>query len=112
MDQNNLKKIGVDGNMDDQVLRLARLARSSGLDGVVASASEVKLIRKDIGKDFLIVTPGVRPAWAAKDDQKRVATPKEAVACGADLIVVGRPIIEAPDPVDAAKRIVKEISEA
>lgn len=109
MDENSLKKIGVDDNMETQVLKLARLAKDSGLDGVVASPSEAKLIRKDLGKDFLIVTPGVRPAWAAKYDQKRIAPPKEAIDDGADFIVVGRPIIEASDPGEAAQKILEEI---
>lgn len=109
MDENNLKKTGIDDNMENQVLRLAGLAKDSGLDGVVASPSEVRSIRKNSGKDFLIVTPGVRPAWAAMNDQKRTATPKEAVDNGADFIVIGRPIIEAPDPVAAAKKVLEEI---
>lgn len=109
MDENNLKKTGVSDNMETQVLRLAKLAKDAGLDGVVASHAEVKLIRKNLGKDFLIVTPGVRPSWAVADDQKRIATPKEAIDNGADFIVVGRPIIEAPDPVKAAKKVLKEI---
>lgn len=124
MDENNLKKIGVSDNMETQVLRLAKLSKDAGLDGVVASPSEVKSIRKNLGKDFLIVTPGVRPSWADKngpsknsgpilgltqDDQKRVATPREAIDNGADFIVVGRPVIEAPDPVEAVKKILEEI---
>jgi len=109
MDENNLKKIGIDDNMETQVLRLAKLARESGMDGVVASPSETGLIRKRIGKDFLIVTPGVRPSWAAVNDQKRIATPKEAIENGADFIVVGRPITEAADPVSAAKKVLEEI---
>lgn len=104
-----MKKTGIDDNMENQVLRLARLASESGLDGVVASPAEVKLIRKNMGEDFLIVTPGVRPSWAAAGDQKRIATPKEAIDNGADFIVVGRPIIEAPDPLSAAKKILEEI---
>ena len=110
MDENNLKKIGIFDNMETQVLKLANLAKDAGLDGVVASPSEVRSIRKDIGEGFLIVTPGVRPSWAAIGDQKRVATPKEAVSNGADFIVVGRPITEAADPVEAAKKILKELS--
>ena len=110
MDENNLKKTGIDDNMENQVLRLAKLAEASGLDGVVASPAEVRLIRKNIRKDFLIVTPGVRPLWAAAGDQKRIAAPKEAVDNGADFIVVGRPIIEAPDPLAAAKKILEEIA--
>lgn len=111
MDENNLKKIGVDDNMEKQVLRLARLAKDSGLDGVVASPSEAELIREEMGKDFLIVTPGVRPSWAAKDDQRRITTPKEAIDNGANFIVIGRPIIEAPDPLSAARKILEEIGQ-
>jgi orotidine-5'-phosphate decarboxylase len=109
MDENSLKKIGVFDNMETQVLRLAKLAKESGLDGVVASPSEVKVIRKSLGNDFLIVTPGVRPSWAAVGDQKRIATPKEAIDNGADFIVVGRPVIEASDPAAAAKKVLEEI---
>lgn len=109
MDENNLKKIGIDDNMETQVLRLAKLARESGMDGVVASPSETGLIRKNIGKNFLIVTPGVRPSWAAVNDQKRIAAPKEAIENGADFIVVGRPITEAEDPVSAAKKVLEEM---
>lgn len=110
MDGNNLKKIGVSDNMETQVSKLAKLSKDAGLDGVVASPSEVKLIRKNLGKDFLIVTPGVRPSWAGKNDQKRFTTPKEAIDNGADFIVVGRPVIEAPDPVEVAEKILREIA--
>jgi orotidine-5'-phosphate decarboxylase len=110
MDENSLKKIGINDNMGTQVLKLARLAKDAGLDGVVASPSEVKLIRESIGEDFLVVTPGVRPSWAAVNDQKRVATPKEAVDNGADYIVVGRPVIEAADPKIAVVKILKEMA--
>jgi orotidine-5'-phosphate decarboxylase len=109
MDQNNLKKTGVDDSMETQVLRLAALAKEAGLDGVVASPAEVASIRSRLGKDFVIVAPGVRPSWAAVNDQKRIATPKEAIAGGADFIVVGRPITEAPDPAVAAKKVLDEI---
>jgi len=109
MDQNNLKKVGVDDNMEAQVLRLAKLAKESALDGVVASAAETKMIRAALGKDFVIVTPGVRPSWAAVNDQKRVTTPKEAIDNGADFIVIGRPIIEAADPAEAARKVLKEM---
>ena len=110
MDENGLKKIGIDANMKNQVLRLAALAKEAGLDGVVASPVEAKEIREKLGRDFLIVTPGVRPPWAAANDQKRVATPKEAIKDGADFIVVGRPVTEAKDPVRAAQEILKEIT--
>jgi len=109
MDENSLKKIGINDNMEKQVLRLAELAKDASLDGVVASPSEVKLIRRELGEEFIIVTPGVRPEWAATNDQKRIATPKEAVLNGATYIVVGRPIVEASDPLAAAKRVLEEI---
>jgi orotidine-5'-phosphate decarboxylase len=105
-----LKAIGVEADARTQVLRLAALAKNSGVDGVVASPEEASGIRSACGKDFLIVTPGVRPSWAGKDDQKRVATPKEAISSGADHIVVGRPITGAPDPLEAARRILSEIA--
>ncbi|MCX5667921.1 MAG: orotidine-5'-phosphate decarboxylase [Candidatus Omnitrophica bacterium] len=110
MDENSLKKIGINDNMEKQVLKLAKLAKDASLDGVVASPSEVRLIRRELGEEFIIVTPGVRPEWAAANDQKRVMTPKEAIDNGADFIVVGRPIIEASNPVIAARKIVEEIN--
>jgi orotidine 5''-phosphate decarboxylase, subfamily 1 len=108
-DEKTLKMIGINDNMETQVLKLAKLAKDASLDGVVASPSEVKLIRRELGQEFVIVTPGVRPAWAAADDQKRFATPQEAVINGATYIVVGRPIIKAPDPLAAAKKVLEEM---
>jgi orotidine-5'-phosphate decarboxylase len=110
-DENSLKKIGVNDTMEKQVLRLAKLTKDASLDGVVASPSEVKPIRRELGQEFIIVTPGVRPEWAAADDQKRIAAPKEAVLSGATYIVVGRPITGASDPAGAARKILKEIAE-
>ena len=109
MDENALKKTGINDNISTQVLRLAKLAKDAGLDGVVASPQEARLIREAMGKEFLVVTPGVRPASAAAGDQKRIATPKEAITAGADFIVVGRPILEAKDPVSVAQSMLKEI---
>jgi len=109
MDENGLKKAGIDVSIEKEVLSLAGLAKDAGLDGVVASPKEAALIRKSFGREFLIVTPGVRPAWAASNDQKRIATPAEAMKAGSDFIVVGRPVTEAPDPVQAARDILKEI---
>ena len=109
MDVNSLKKAGITGDVQSQVLKLAEMAKKAGLDGVVASPAEVKAIRRAIGEDFLIVTPGVRPSRAAANDQKRIATPKEAIKAGADFIVVGRPVMEARNPVEAAGNILKEI---
>jgi orotidine-5'-phosphate decarboxylase len=91
---------------------LARLAQSAGLGGVVASPWEIRLIRGACGPDFRIVCPGIRPSNAAMGDQKRVMTPAEAVRAGADYLVIGRPITQAPDPVKAAYAILKEIGEA
>jgi orotidine-5'-phosphate decarboxylase len=108
-DEAELEAVGLGGGVADSVQRLARLARSARLDGVVASPQELELIRKACGDDLLIVTPGIRPAGAARDDQARLATPRAAVAAGADHIVVGRPITEAPDPAAAAAAIVREL---
>lgn len=95
--------------VESQVVRLARLAKDSGMDGVVASPHEIAAIRKACGRTFTIVTPGVRPADASWDDQKRVMTPEEAIRAGADYLVVGKPIRDAPDPVEAARAIVAEM---
>lgn len=109
LDDGDLAAVGQAGSTSKQVLRLARLAESSGIDGVVCSPQEVALLRGEIGDDFALVVPGVRPDWAGADDQKRVMTPGEAVAAGADHLVIGRPITRAEDPVGAARRIVDEI---
>lgn len=105
----DLKDIGVTRKVSKQVEELAKLAKACGLDGVVASGQEIKIIRKAAGKDFLIVVPGVRPVWAAHGDQKRIVTPKEAIDAGASYIVVGRPITQAKDPREAAGKILEEI---
>ncbi len=110
MDEAALNSVGVSGRMDDEVLRLARLAKAAGLDGVVASPSEIKLLRDNLGNDFLIVSPGVRPEWASVGDQKRIATPSQAIRDGASFIVVGRPVTDAKDQVGAAQKILKEIN--
>jgi orotidine-5'-phosphate decarboxylase len=102
----------VGGNVESEVLRLARLARDCGLNGAIASPREIHPIRKAIGENFLIVTPGIRPAWAEAGDQKRVMTPAEAVAAGASYIVVGRPIIAAKEPAAAALQITTEMGVA
>jgi len=105
-----LRQVGIERPVEEMVGRLARLAKDSGMDGVVASPLEIESIRAACGPDFLIVTPGVRPAFASLDDQKRVMTPAEAVAAGADYLVIGRPIAKAADPVDASRMIVDEIA--
>jgi len=106
----DLKEVGVAEPAREQVLRLASLARKAGCGGVVASAREAQVIRRTLGASLTIVTPGVRPAGGPKDDQARVATPSEAIAAGADYIVVGRPITGAQDPAAAARAILEEIS--
>ena len=102
----------VGGVVGNEVVRLARLCRECGLDGVVASAQELALIREAVGKELLIVTPGIRPVWSETGDQKRITTPAQAVAAGADYLVVGRPIVAAADPRAAALRITEEMAGA
>lgn len=104
-------ELGIQRTIEATVGRLAIVTKRAGMDGVVASAKEVASIRSLCGKDFLIVTPGIRPDWASDDDQKRVVTPSEAVKLGADYIVVGRPITRAKDMKDAARRIVSEMED-
>jgi orotidine-5'-phosphate decarboxylase len=108
-----LAEIGVGKNPEAQVIALAQLAAASGLDGVVAAPNEVTAIRSAVEQqEFLIVTPGVRPVGAAANDQKRLMTPADAVRSGADYLVVGRPIIDAADPLKAARQIVAEMDGA
>lgn len=104
------EELGVPYSPADQAVRLAEMTQSCGLDGVVASPLEAAAIREACGSDFLIVTPGVRPAWAAANDQRRFTTPAQAVANGSDYLVIGRPITRAEDPVAAARRIAEELS--
>ena len=105
IDSEALKKTGINKSPEEQVLNLARLAKDAGLDGVVASPEEISAIRKAMGKDFLIVTPGVRPEGGDVGDQKRIATPKEAFQRGADYIVIGRPVTKAKDPIKVLESI-------
>jgi len=109
-DESALARIGLSGSLAENVRRLALLARDAGADGVVASPQEVELIRQACGPDFLIVTPGIRPAGASHQDQARVATPQAALAAGASYLVVGRPITGATDPAAAAQAIVREMA--
>lgn len=109
MAEKDLTELGIVKPVKEQVLTLARLAKESGLNGIVASPQEASAIRSACGTDFLIVTPGVRPSSSEKNDQQRTATPAEAVAAGADYIVVGRPILEAKDPVEVVQSIVREL---
>lgn len=102
-------EMGIERGVEEQVVRWARLAQDCGLDGVVASPREIRAIRKACGPEFIIVTPGVRPAGSARGDQRRVMTPAEAIGQGADYLVIGRPITGAPDPVAAARSIAEDM---
>ncbi|MGD1021485.1 MAG: orotidine-5'-phosphate decarboxylase [Candidatus Sulfotelmatobacter sp.] len=110
MDENDLEKIGVPGTVTEEVLRLASLALANGCQGVVTSAREASRLRTELGDEFALVTPGVRPAGSGHEDQVRVVTPAEAIAAGASHIVVGRPITGAADPAAAARAILAEIN--
>ncbi|HVI90008.1 MAG TPA: orotidine-5'-phosphate decarboxylase [Dongiaceae bacterium] len=106
----DLAEVGQPSDTLDQVRRLAALTQECGLDGVVCSPQEIAVLRRDLGADFLLVTPGIRPAWATTGDQKRIMTPAEAVAAGASYLVIGRPITGDADPAAAARRIQAEIA--
>ena len=113
VDQQTLQQIGIAGAAESVVSRLASLARDAGLDGVVASGQEIKTIRQIVlQSDFLIVTPGMRSASAISDDQRRTMSVGDAVRAGADYVVVGRPVIAASDPAEAARKLVDEIAAA
>lgn len=106
-----MQEIGLAGNPPEAVVKLARLAHACGLDGVVCSAQEARELRRQCGPGFLLVTPGIRPEGSATDDQRRVATPREALAEGADYLVIGRPITRAPDPAAALRQISASIAQ-
>lgn len=110
LDSNDLEKIGVRGSVEDSVVRLAAIALANGCHGVVTSAREASTLRAELGQDFAIVTPGVRPVGVDIQDQVRVVTPAEAIASGASHIVVGRPITEAADPAAETRAILGQIS--
>ena len=110
LDKGQLEEIGLSASVNEEVLCLAQMAKACGLDGIVASPQEVGILRQALGEDFIIVTPGIRPKDYISDDQKRTMQAKDAVLAGADYLVVGRPITQAPDPLAAAKRIIDEIS--
>ncbi|GAB1081308.1 orotidine-5'-phosphate decarboxylase [Shewanella algae] len=105
MSDDELKLIGVAGSAEDQVRRLARLTQKAGLDGVVCSARESSMLKAELGADFKLVTPGIRPAGSDADDQKRIMTPAEAMAAGSDYLVIGRPITQAADPLATLQAI-------
>jgi orotidine-5'-phosphate decarboxylase len=110
LDASDLAAVGQAQDVTQQTLRLARLAQDSGLDGVICSPEEVQVLRDDCGPNFVLMVPGIRPAWASTNDQKRVMSPKEAMAAGATHLVIGRPITEAKDPAAAAHLIMDEIA--
>lgn len=112
LDQADLEEVGLSGTPEENVLRLARLAQDTGLDGVVCSPREVALLRHELDPRLLLVTPGVRPALSAQDDQRRVMTPAEALGAGASYLVIGRPITGAPDPLRALLTLNAELAAA
>lgn len=103
-----LRETGVNGGVEEQVLRLAELGQKSGIDGLITSPHEVKILRERLGAQIKLITPGIRPSWAAPDDQKRFTTPGEALKNGADYVVIGRPITADPDPRAAVDRVLSE----
>jgi orotidine-5'-phosphate decarboxylase len=107
----SLRETGIDSDVPSHVLRLAELGQDSGIDGLITSPREVGMLRERFAQRFLLVTPGVRPTWAAADDQKRFMTPREAIKNGADYLVIGRPITAAEDPRAAVERIVEELAD-
>ena len=110
MSEEDIREVGLAGSPADNVKRLASLAQSAGLDGVVCSPKEVAMLRETISSDFQLVTPGIRPSWAAKGDQTRITTPADAIALGSNYLVVGRPITGADDPLQALSRIEDELN--
>ena len=110
MDEESLQEVGIPGPLIEEVGRLALLSQKAGVDGGVASPQEIGIIRQRCGEKFLIVTPGIRHPSDKKDDQKRTLTPREAIEAGADYLVIGRPIKEAKDPIEAVQKIVEDIS--
>ncbi len=110
MGDEDLVGVGLQGSPAENVARLASLAKQSGMDGVVCSPKEVVMLRETIGRDFDLVTPGIRPSWAAKGDQTRITTPAQAVEQGSDYLVIGRPITASPDPLEALAKIEAELN--
>ncbi len=107
--EETLREVGISDKIDSQVLRLARLGRAAGVQGLVASPHEIKQLRSEFGDKIKIVTPGIRPSWAEAGDQKRFMTPREAVDVGADYLVIGRPITAHANPHQAVARILDEL---
>lgn len=111
LNQTELKEMGINLPLKEAVTLLAWLSKLAGTDGVIASAQEIGGVKERCGKDFLVITPGIRPAFVPAHDQKRITTPKEAFQRGADYIIIGRPLIQANDPMEAAKRLIAELKE-
>ena len=109
MDADGLKATGIDQSPTERVLSLAHLSQDSGFDGVVCSAQESALLKVKLGKEFKLITPGIRPSFATKGDQKRIMTPAQAMAAGSDYLVIGRPITQADDPMKALELIEQEL---
>jgi orotidine-5'-phosphate decarboxylase len=107
-----LREIGMEEDTLSQVLKLAKLAKEGGVDGVVCSPQEIEIVKRELGRDFLVVAPGIRPSWAAAHDQKRILTPSLAIQKGADFLVIGRPIIKAESPREAFLKIIEELDSA
>ena len=105
----DLQEIGIDKSPGEHVAHLARFASSCGLDGLVCSAEDLAHVRHEVPKTLTLITPGIRPAWSEKGDQKRIATPSSALKAGADLLVIGRPISESTNPVQAVEKIISEM---
>ena len=108
----DLVEVGVNSTAEEQVLRLARLSKTTGLDGVVCSAREAVSLKAELGADFVLVTPGIRPAGAAGNDQKRTMTPAQAIIAGSHYLVIGRPVTQARDPVAVLTALNEEINDA
>jgi orotidine-5'-phosphate decarboxylase len=101
----------VKSGIEEQVVRLAELGKRSGIDGLISSPHELLPLRERLGEEMKLITPGVRPSWAAADDQKRFTTPREALKSGADYLVIGRPITADPNPREAVERVLEEIAD-
>lgn len=110
--EEQLRDIGMDDRVLPQVLRLAKLAEEEGMDGVVCSPQEIDAIKKEFGENLLVITPGIRPLWAAAQDQKRILTPRKAMDKGVDYMVIGRPIIKASSPSEAFRKILEGLNRA
>jgi orotidine-5'-phosphate decarboxylase len=109
--EQTLRETGVGAPLNEQVLRLGHLGKDAGVDGLITSPQEVTALRQQLGDELLLITPGVRPAWASADDQKRFTTPGEAITAGADYLVIGRPITAAADPRAAVEKILAELGQ-